>query len=130
MIFIFIQLLMVYSLSFEFSQINKAINYWKYYKTFTITDNDIVKMPMTDQYSYTLTLVHYPYTSKIYIDSNKFLYAPNSFYNVMLHEIGHYIGKKHNNDSKSIMNYSVSVRYKGDYVMEDYPRLLSSTDIC
>jgi hypothetical protein len=113
-------------------QATNAINYWKYYKNFTININqDIINIDMkTTNYAYTLTQLFYPFKSTIYIDIMKFIYAPTSLFNVLLHEVGHFIGKTHTNDIKSIMNYSVKVNAYTGFIIEDNSRLLSKVDIC
>lgn len=44
----------------------------------------------------------------IVIDATRCQYA-NVMYNVLLHELGHSIGLKHNNDARSIMNATIIV---------------------
>ena len=118
------------------NQVVNAIKYWKYYKKINIEPGDIVDMDMKGtNYAYTLTS-YKPYNkqiiavSTIFIDSKMFIKAPLTLYNVLLHEIGHYIGKSHNNDAKSIMNYSIKVDADSKLVIEDRPRFLGSIDIC
>ena len=113
-------------------QATEAINYWKYYKNFTINIyQDIIDKDMkTTNYAYTNTQLFYPFRSTIYIDSMKFLYAPMTLFNVMLHEVGHFLGKYHSTDLKSIMNYSIKIDQKTGFVIEDNRRYLSKTDIC
>ena len=106
--------------------LNNAINTWKMYTRFDINNNDVININ-TDNVAYTQTEI-LTFKSKIYVDFDKFNYAPNTLYNVLLHEIGHYIGKPHSKDPKSIMNYSIKLY--NNFVLNDNLRLLSKTDIC
>jgi hypothetical protein len=49
---------------------------------------------------------------------------------VLLHEVGHFIGKYHSIDTRSIMNYSIKIDDKTGFVIEDIPRYLSKIDVC
>ena len=118
------------------NQVRNAIKYWKYYKKINIESDDIVDMDMQGiDYAYTTTSYKSQNkqiipVSTIFIDSKMFNKAPLALYNVLLHEIGHYMGKSHNNDTKSIMNYSIKVDADTKLVIEDRPRFLGSVDIC
>ena len=130
----FKKILLFFSLIYNSLSVNKpqvdivynSINTWKVYQNFEITGDDIINIK-TDSIAYTTTEL-LTNKSKIYVDFDKFYYSPNTLYNVLLHEIGHYIGKSHSKDPKSIMNYSI--RLYNNLVLNDNLRLLSKTDIC
>ena len=113
------------------TQVVNAITYWKYYKEVNIKLEDVIDLDMTgDNYAYTFT-TYKPYKVQIFIDSKKFIKAPKTLYNTILHEIGHYLRKSHNNDTKSIMNYSIKVDADTRLVIEDsHRRILGKKDIC
>jgi len=118
------------------NQVRNAIKYWKYYKKINIESANIIDIDMQGiNYAYTTTSYKLENkqivaVSTIFIDSKMFNKAPLALYNVLLHEIGHYIGKSHSNDVKSIMNYSIKVDADSKLVIEDRPRFLGSVDIC
>jgi len=112
------------------TQVVSAITYWKYYKEVNINLDDVIDLDMMGHnYAYTFT-TYKPYKSQIFIDSKKFIKAPKTLFNAMLHEIGHYLRKSHNNDTKSIMNYSIKVDADSRLVIEDSQRILGKKDIC
>jgi len=59
-------------------------------------------------------------TKLIYIDMERFQCCPNTFTNVINHEIGHTKGMMHNDASGSVMNYSVRVDEDGELVEDTY----------
>lgn len=110
----------------QIDTVYSAVNTWKVYKKIEINGDDIINIKTNDiAYTQTDLITN---KSKIYVDFDKFYYSPNTLYNVLLHEIGHYIGKPHSKDPKSIMNYSIQLY--NNFVINDNIRLLSKTDIC
>jgi len=44
----------------------------------------------------------------VYVDADRLEFAPNTFHNVILHEIGHLCGGQHN-DGSTAMSYAVNL---------------------
>lgn len=59
-----------------------------------------------------------PNLKSVHIDMKRFEGTPNSFINVVNHELAHTKGRIHNNITGDIMNYSLTVDSNG-YVVDD-----------
>jgi len=97
----------------EHNIINSAIDSWNAVEQFITVDdtsiNSIVKGYDRHQLGYTTKYIYPTYeVITITIVTNRIPHR-NTLYNVVLHELGHALGLKHNNDPRSIMNSSIMV---------------------
>ena len=89
-----------------------AINEWSLYRHIEISRgrNRIINMPInpSNGFGYTVTTKYANYDQiDIVIDSTRA--TGNILYNILLHEIGHFLGMRHSPDRRSIMNLSIPV---------------------
>jgi hypothetical protein len=61
-----------------------------------------------------------PDLRSVYIDMKRFECCPNSFINVVNHELAHTRGREHNNVIGDIMNYSLTVDKRGNIIDDNY----------